>query len=149
MTLNKSILENVIKSGKFDLARVTQLIESGYIDGSYTEEERTELLNLRDQHLKPESQAPEMQEVLVRLEEKYAALEARVAQLEKAGAEETEPGGAEIIPEWQPWNGIPGTGYQYGDQVTHHGVIYESTYHGENTWEPGALGTESLWAKKN
>ena len=144
MTLNKSILENVIKSGKFDLERATRLIESGYLDGSYTEAEREELLSMRDQHLKPESQAPEMQEVLIRLEERYAALEARVAKLEGNG--EAEPGEEEAYPAWHPWNGIPGSGYQHGDKVTHNGVTYESTYHGENTWEPGALGTESLWA---
>ena len=147
MALNKSILENVIKSGKFDLTRATTLIESGYVAGEYTEEERKELLALRDQHLKPESQAPEMLLVLQRLEEKYAALEERVAELEKGGTEEAEPGEEEeAYPAWEPWNGID-TRYQHGDKVTHNGFVWESIYAGQNTWEPGALGTENLWDK--
>jgi len=143
MAMNKSILENVIKSGKFDLERATRLIESGYVTGEYSEDERAELLALRDQHLNPESQAPEMLEVMKRLEEKYAALEERVKALEGSG--EPEPGEAETYPAWHPWNGIPGSGYQYGSKVTHIGHIWESFYHGENTWEPGALGTERIW----
>lgn len=146
MAIMKSILENVIKSGKFDLARATQLIESGYIDGSYTEDERMELLALRDQHLKPESQAPGMQEVIKRLEEKYAALEARVAELEKG--EKTEPGEneEETIPAWEPWNGIDNR-YQHGAKVMHNGFVWESRFAGQNTWEPGTLGTEQIWVK--
>lgn len=145
MAINKSILENVIKSGKFDLARATTLIESGYVAGEYTEEERQELLNLRDQHLKPESQAPEMMQVLLRLEEKYAALEARVAELEKGKAD--EPGEeTETYPAWEPWNGMDNR-YQPGDKVIHNGFVWESRYAGQNTWEPGTLGTEQLWVK--
>ena len=146
MAMMKSILENVIKSGKFDLARATQLIESGYIDGSYTEDERMELLALRDQHLKPESQAPEVLEVLKRLEEKYAALEARVAELEKGEKPESGEPEEETIPAWEPWNGID-TRYQHGAKVMHNGFVWESRFAGQNTWEPGTLGTEQIWVK--
>lgn len=143
--MNKSILENVIKSGKFDLARATTLIESGYVAGEYSEEERMELLALRDQHLRPESQAPEMLEVLLRLEEKYAALEERVKALEGNGNAEPGETEEETYPAWEPWNGID-TRYQPGDKVTHNGLVWESIFHGQNTWEPGAIGTEALWA---
>lgn len=146
MAMNKSILENVIKSGKFDLARATTLIESGYVTGEYSEDERAELLALRDQHLKPESQAPEMQELLLRLEEKYAALEERVKALEGNG--EPEPGEEETYPAWEPWNGMDNR-YQPGDKVTHNGCVWESIFAGQNTWEPGAIGTEALWVKVN
>lgn len=144
MALNKNILENVIKSGKFDLARATQLIESGYLDGSYTEAERNELLALRDQYLNPQTQAPDLKEALKRLEEKYAALEERVKTLEGNGA--TAPGEDGAYPAWEPWNGIS-TQYQKGDRVTHNGFVWESVYIGQNTWEPGTLGTEGIWVK--
>lgn len=41
----------------------------------------------------------------------------------------------------QPWE-QPGStnGYQKGDQVTHAGRLWESTYDGDNVWEPGAVG---------
>ena len=144
MAMNKSILENVIKSGKFDLERATRLIESGYLDGTYTEAEREELLALRDQHLNPQTQAPDLIEALKRLEEKYAALEERVKALEGSGAD--APGEEAAYPAWEPWNGIS-TQYQKGDRVTHNGFVWESVYPGQNTWEPGTLGAESLWAK--
>ena len=137
--MNKSVLENVIKSGKFDLARATALIESGYVAGEYSEEEHIELLALRDQYLNPASQAPEVLEVLKRLEEKYAVLEERVKALE-GNNEETYPA-------WRPWNGIPGSGYQHGVKVSHNGFVWESCYQGENVWEPGTLGTERIWVK--
>lgn len=50
------------------------------------------------------------------------------------------------IPEWeQP---VPGVfdGYEFGQRVTHIGKTWESTYKdGFNVWEPGAIGTETLW----
>ena len=150
MAIVKSILENVIKSGKFDLDRATELIETGYAEGAYTAEERAALLALRDQHLTAENQRPEVLEAMARLEAamtgRLTALEARVAELESGGA--GEAGGdtpAETIPAWKPWSGVPGSGYQQGDKVTHNGKTWESNFAGENVWEPGTLGTENLW----
>lgn len=147
MVLNINILKNIVKSGEFDLTRITELIEKGYVAGAYSAEEREELLKLRNQYLKPESQTPEMQEVLKRLEEKYAALEARVIKLEKNGSEESETTEDDEYPAWHPWNGIPGTGYAFGAKCSHFGFKYVSNYQGENTWEPGVLGTEAIWIK--
>lgn len=41
----------------------------------------------------------------------------------------------------QPWE-QPGStnGYQKGDQATHNGHLWESTFDGDNVWEPGAVG---------
>ena len=47
-----------------------------------------------------------------------------------------------VIPEWvQPDSTNP---YMKGDKVTHNGVTYESLID-NNVWEPGVIGTESLW----
>lgn len=49
------------------------------------------------------------------------------------------------IEEWrQP---VPGEfdGYTQGQKVTHNGKTWESTFAGLNVWEPGAVGTETLW----
>lgn len=35
-------------------------------------------------------------------------------------------------------------GYSQGDRVIHNGIIYESVVD-NNVWEPGVVGTESLW----
>ena len=47
-----------------------------------------------------------------------------------------------VIPEWEQ----PGStnGYSKGDKVTHNGKTWESLAD-NNVWEPGAVGTESLW----
>jgi hypothetical protein len=46
------------------------------------------------------------------------------------------------IPEWeQPDSTNP---YMKGDQVTHNSKTWESLID-NNVWEPGAVGTESLW----
>lgn len=49
----------------------------------------------------------------------------------------------EVIPEWEQPDST--NGYQLGDRVTHNGKTWESTFNGSNVWEPGAIGTESLW----
>lgn len=46
------------------------------------------------------------------------------------------------IPEWeQP---LATNAYQFGDKVKHNGKYYESTYRGDNVWEPGTVG-EEIW----
>lgn len=47
-----------------------------------------------------------------------------------------------VIPEWeQPDSTNP---YMKGDRVTHNGQTWESLID-NNVWEPGAVGTETLW----
>lgn len=47
-----------------------------------------------------------------------------------------------VIPEWvQPDSTNP---YMKGNKVTHNGITYESLID-NNVWEPGVIGTESLW----
>ena len=48
----------------------------------------------------------------------------------------------DVIPEWiQPDSTNP---YMKGDKVTHNGKTWESLID-NNVWEPGTIGTESLW----
>lgn len=47
----------------------------------------------------------------------------------------------EILPWEQPGSTNP---YMKGDKVTHNGKTWESLVD-NNVWEPGAVGTESLW----
>lgn len=49
-----------------------------------------------------------------------------------------------VIPEWeQPDSTNP---YMKGDKVTHNGKTWISLID-NNTWEPGVIGTESLWSE--
>ena len=49
----------------------------------------------------------------------------------------------QILPWEQPSSTNP---YMKGDKVTHNGKTYESLVD-NNVWEPGAVGSESLWAE--
>lgn len=50
----------------------------------------------------------------------------------------------EVIPDWeQPESTNP---YMKGDKVKHNGKTWESLID-NNVWEPGAVGTETLWAE--
>lgn len=49
----------------------------------------------------------------------------------------------DVIPEWVQPDST--NGYKVGDKVVHNGVTYESLVD-NNVWEPGAVGTETLWA---
>lgn len=53
-----------------------------------------------------------------------------------------QEGSGEEIGEWEQ----PGStnGYAKGDKVTHNGKTWESLVD-NNVWEPGAVGTESVW----
>ena len=48
-----------------------------------------------------------------------------------------------VIPEWEQPG--PENAYQLGDKVTHNGKTWESTFDGDNVWEPGVVGTEACW----
>lgn len=50
----------------------------------------------------------------------------------------------EEIPEWEQPEAS--NGYSVGDRIIHNGVMYESLVD-NNVWEPGIVGTESLWAE--
>ena len=54
----------------------------------------------------------------------------------------TDPAG-KVLPWGQPESTNP---YKKGDRVTHKGHTWESLVD-SNVWEPGAVGTESLWKK--
>lgn len=54
----------------------------------------------------------------------------------------TDPTGETILAWAQPDSTNP---YMTGDKVLHNGATYESLVD-NNVWEPGAVGSESLWA---
>lgn len=47
-----------------------------------------------------------------------------------------------VIPEWEQPEST--NGYSNGDKVTHNGKTWESLTD-NNVWEPGAVGTDSIW----
>lgn len=50
----------------------------------------------------------------------------------------------EVIPEWEQPEST--NGYSIGDKVTHNDKVWKSLVD-NNIWEPGVIGTESLWVE--
>lgn len=50
----------------------------------------------------------------------------------------------EVIPEWEQPEST--NGYNIGDKVTHNDKVWKSLVD-NNIWEPGVIGTESLWVE--
>ena len=144
MNAIKKNLQRVIESGGYRLSDMLEKIDLLWGSGELNTADREELQALAKINLQPEQERPDLMEALIRLEEKYATLESRIAAMEKAEGSAAQP--EQGYPLWHPWTGIPGSGYLKGQKVTHNGKIYENIYAGgENVWEPGALGTEGLW----
>lgn len=137
------IVKNVIESGDFKLADMQTKIDTLWVQGDLTDEQRTELLALMKENVKPESETPEQTELYRQILEKYTALEDRVTKLENGGVAPEPPVGVVIEP-WEPWDGISDR-YKYGAVVAIDQKYYISTYQGQNTWMPGSMGTEGLW----
>ena len=101
----KTIFENVIKKGGYDLSDIVKKINESYIVGKITEEESVELVLLARENAK----AKDGVDVFAKLVE----LEERIRALEDAPADTDE------YPEY-----IVGKWYYNGDKVTFEGEAY-------------------------
>lgn len=137
------IVKNVIMSGNFKLADMQKKIDTLWVQSDLTEEQRTELIMLMREHLNPETEKPEQEELYKQLLAKYEAMDERVTKLENGGATPEPPVGVVIEP-WEPWDGISDR-YKYGSVVTIDQKYYISTCQGQNTWMPGSMGSDGLW----
>ena len=137
------IVKNVIFSGNFKLDDMTKKINTLWVQGDLTEEQKNELFILMKEHLNPETEMPEALEMCRALKEEVESLKERVTKLENDGIAPEPPVGVEV-PVWEPWDGISDK-YQYGAVVTIDQKYYIDTFQGQNTWMPGSMGTEGLW----
>lgn len=140
----KTILENVIRNNGLPLAQVNERIETMYLTGRISGEERAELIGLMHEKANPANEAGDYRALYEALVVKYNELEARVKALEDADGAD-EGGAADGYPEWKPWDGVS-AGYKYGDIVRHNGKVWENMLEGmANVWEPGAAGVDERY----
>ena len=132
------MIKDVILAGGYKLAEIQRKVKKLYSWGDITEAQADELLAMAAAGVSSEAERPEVLTMLQGLNDRLTALENRLATLEGA-----EPD-AEEYEEWKPWDGVSDK-YQFGAIVRHNGKLWESTYNGQNVWEPGALGTDALW----
>ena len=141
------ILKNVIKSGGLPLTQVSERIETMYLSGRISGEERMELTELMHEKADPTNELGDWKEMYEALAAKVNGLEERVRALEALAGGDEEAGGDDdqTVPEWQMWDGVNG-GYVKGDVVAHDGRYWVSEYEGAvNVWEPGALGVDDRY----
>jgi hypothetical protein len=138
----KNVMKNVIVTGGFKLADIQYKIKKLYAMGDISESEMDELLILASGGVSVDAERPEVLAMLTSLSERIDTIEERVKALEG----NTDEGEQEEHPVWKPWDGIS-KDYQKGAIVSHNGELWESTYEGQNVWQPGTVG-DNFWLKK-
>ena len=145
------IIKSVIEGGAFKLNDLSNKIDTLWVGGKLTDEERENLISLMSDHLNPATEAPQDYELLARqiadLKETVSSLSDRVTVLKGGETEPEKPTGV-VIPEWEPYDGISDQ-YQYGAVVTHNGRYFQNVLLGQqNVWEPESAGVDERYWKE-
>lgn len=144
-----SIIKQNIQNGGFKLSDIQHKAKKLYLMGDITEMQLDELINLASNAANPNNERPEQDAMLKTVYEMCLDLKARVKALEDGtDGESGESGGTETTyPDWKPWDGLSND-YVYGTILWHNDELWQSTYQGQNVWEPGAPGIdERYWVK--
>lgn len=132
-----NLIKSVIANGGYKLSEIQYKAKKMYLMGDITEAQFDELMALASGGANPDAERPEVMEML-------RALSDRIDEIEKRIGGGDAPVPEEEYEDWKPWDGISNK-YQYGAIVRHNGKLWESTFTGQNVWEPGTVGTESMW----
>lgn len=124
------IIKNVITSGRYELMDMLAKIDTIWLQGDITDDQRAELVTLAQEHADPENSYAPLQRQITALFENLAELAAAV----KANTDAiTVLQGGEVIPpevdEWPPYKQPTGAhdAYHNGDKVTFNGKRYICT----------------------
>ena len=152
------VFKDVIESKIYSLEDMINKIDTKWIQGILTEEQRKELIALAQKNADPNLSNAPLQKQIEAISKKYLALEGTVTALSATvqKIKETVESGGTVVPEpeppiveecpvWEPYNGIPPVKWQKGSKCTHNGKKWESMVD-NNVWEPGAFGVgEEIW----
>lgn len=128
-----SIIKEVLIKGKYELVDVLSKINKLWIEGSLTEEERDELVNLARTNANPNNSYAENTQQIANLWEYYQQLDTRLSKLENSqDVEPTEP--EEAWPEYRQPTGAHDA-YKAGDKVTFQSKKYICKMNG-CVWNP-------------
>lgn len=137
------LAKETILNGQYDLGKKLRELTAIMIVGQIDVDEYQELTQLAHEHASFESSETNILNALKSINSELANIQKRLTALEES---DTENPSEEEYPTWERWNGLPTSGYRFGDKVTHQGIKYVSNYVGLNVWEPGLMGTEALWS---
>lgn len=138
-----TLMKNTINSGNYKFLELQQRIARLYAMGNLSEAELDELLQLAVEKANPDTERPELLQLILSLFAKVEALAARVRVLENDTAADDFGDGTDDYPEWESWDGLSDR-YQPGAIVSHKDQIWKSTFPGQNVWEPGTVG-DQFW----
>lgn len=128
-----STIKSVIESGRYELNDMLKKIDTIWLQGGITDEQKDELVELAREKADPAQSYAPLQEQIDQAFAKISALESRVSVLEAGETPEPAP----EPEEWPQW--VQPTGahdaYNTGDKVTYNGKHYQSTMDG-NVWSP-------------
>lgn len=129
------IIKDVINSGRYELNDILKKIDTIWVQGDLTDDEKAELVELARTNADPAQTYAPLQEQIDQAFAQIKALDARVKALGAGEAPEPSP----EPDEWPAW--VQPTGahdcYNIGDKVTYNGKHYTSTIDG-NVWSPDA-----------
>lgn len=128
------IIKNVIQAGSFELLNILKKIDTFWVKGQLTDEQRDELIELARLKANPET-GIDFYKAIAQIEEKQRDIEMRLHALEIAGEEPEEPS-ADDVAEWKE-----GVRYYNGDLVKFEGKLYLVTNVPEGqccVWSPAA-----------
>ena len=132
-----AIIKSVINSGNYELTDMLSKIDTMWVQGSITDEQRAELTALARDKATPEATYAPLQEQVDALAVRIDALTRRVAALEDGGAAGDTP--ATPADEWPEY--VQPTGahdaYKIGDKITYNGQRYICKMDG-CVWTPDA-----------
>ena len=134
-----NIIRNEIKNGR-KLTEVNHLIDVAMGAGTITDKQYRDLRKEANNAANHNDNQPDLREMVLAIAARVAVLEANAG----ISNEPEQPEESGDYPAWKPWDGIS-KDYQYGAIVSHNGKLWESILAGQNTWEPGTIGTEALW----
>ncbi|MCD8381555.1 MAG: hypothetical protein LUC30_01350 [Clostridiales bacterium] len=141
-------LWQIITAGDYTLTDIVYKINVFWAQGQLSESEKNDLIALAQSNISTDQEKPELEATVTSLAERVSALEEAVAALQgsSSGGDGDSGGSGDTggYEEWTAWDGVSDK-YQYGAIVSHNGTLWISTYSGQNVWEPGAVGTETLW----
>lgn len=152
------IVKNVINSKRYSLDDMLKKIDTLWVQGDITEEQKNELVTLAQTNADPENSNAPLQEQIEAISKKQLKTEEEITNIQAAikAIKDTIASGGTVVPEpeppiveecpaWEPYNGIPPVKWQTGSKCTHNGKKWESMVP-NNVWEPGAFGVgPEIW----
>lgn len=128
-------IKSVIQAGRYELNDMLRKIDTLWVQGDLSDEQREELVELARESADPAASYAPLQEQIDQAFAQIKALGDRVAKLEAGETPEPSP----EPEEWPTW--VQPTGahdaYNIGDKVTYNGQHYVSKLDG-NVWSPEA-----------